>query len=975
MGTQMTALTQRMNSFNSAINTNSRNFTASVNSIKTQGSALANNTRELAANTTQVTTLGTKIKDTASKFAGFATGLAVTTSGVLQLAAGFRDYNDAQIAVERQTRKVSLANEAVNKAQDKLGKLQHSGKATAKDLAQAQLDVSQALQNQSVQTQLLGERQEDMFDAQSQFVASVIPTTLGAIGTLGAAFRDLGGEKGMGGLTSKFKSLGNVFGGLVGGGGALSQVSGGFNSIGISAEGAGKKAGGLKGNLLGLGATVGVVGLVTAGALALADGMNKVVSSFSSVKQPVSILESSLDKSGKATETLNEVLKETEILVRAGVSPAMVALDAALGTHMTQTLLKNAGYLDENGKQTKKFKDEVAALKGQVISASPGLQDLGKKTADVSKNFNAAATSSNAWVNALIVAEGKARQTGVWTEYTKLLLKAKDALGPAGLQKVLDEVNSRLETHIVTINKATPAVQNLGTTTATTTDLMTKFWAAVKQQEAIAAGFGGTLKQIGSGADDLKAKFLALHNAQKDLFGTNLDNSSFFKWLSNPNPTAITTTVKDFANLAKLADQTNTTAKQLNQTWEKDAGAIAAKNTAKAIEEAKKKLEEFKKTVEEGVKELNIAFKVKDNGAKIVKDILDNIKGKAKKEIKLDLQFKEDKGVAAEKFKEFIAGATTLDDSEADAIAKGIIKTIDEKFGGQKGPFAKLRQQLKDSIADPNTPTLLSNIIKNGDYQPAGKKIGSDINAGIIAAANAGGGLANLWETGGKGGGGIVIPAPVIPAPDKTQFDAGVKTMTTSVANISKTVPAISVNNKQANSLVAQTQKLWTNTQKIVPNLVVKTKESIQLITQVQKLWTNTAKIQPTLVVKNDKALKAVDAIAKRIQDLEKIQPTIKVKFTGSASVHASAGLSAGGKVTISQSGQKEMLTEDKAIFAHKGEFVAIGRPEQGKVWNTPLPGGAGGGGDTTIYINVLDETIMRKIERRSGRNRFTLGV
>jgi len=33
------------------------------------------------------------------------------------------------------------------------------------------------------------------------------------------------------------------------------------------------------------------------------------------------------------------------------------------------------------------------------------------------------------------------------------------------------------------------------------------------------------------------------------------------------------------------------------------------------------------------------------------------------------------------------------------------------------------------------------------------------------------------------------------------------------------------------------------------------------------------------------------------------------------------------------------------------------------------------GGGDTIVYVNVMDETIMRRITARSGRNRFTLGV
>jgi len=167
MGVQITALDQRMKSFNSAMNTNTRTFQSSVIPIKQQGDAFANLNKNLVANQTQITTLGSKIKTTTGNFAGFATGLSATASGVLQLNAGFRDYGDAQIAVDKATRRLSLATEAQAKARDKLEGLQSKGIKSGKALAQAQLDLKQADEQVAIQTQLVGERQEDMFDAQT----------------------------------------------------------------------------------------------------------------------------------------------------------------------------------------------------------------------------------------------------------------------------------------------------------------------------------------------------------------------------------------------------------------------------------------------------------------------------------------------------------------------------------------------------------------------------------------------------------------------------------------------------------------------------------------------------------------------------------------------------------------------------------------------------------------------------------------
>ncbi len=67
-------------------------------------------------------------------------------SGVIGLVTGFVRLEQAQNRVAASQLKVSRAQEALTKAQQKLNALRASGTASAEDLAQAELDVSQALE-------------------------------------------------------------------------------------------------------------------------------------------------------------------------------------------------------------------------------------------------------------------------------------------------------------------------------------------------------------------------------------------------------------------------------------------------------------------------------------------------------------------------------------------------------------------------------------------------------------------------------------------------------------------------------------------------------------------------------------------------------------------------------------------------------------------------------------------------------------
>jgi chromosome segregation ATPase len=409
LGTSTTKVQSNIQAFTAQLSKQSTAFSAGINPIKQQGAALTTLTTNLKTHATQLTGVGSKIKDTASKFAGFATGLSATASGVLQLGAGFRDYNDAQIAVERVTRKNSLAQEALHKAQDKLIALTNKGVKSGKEYEQAQLDVSQAQAQVSIQTQLLGEAQERMFDSQSQFVASVIPATLGAVGTLGSAFKDLGGTKGLGGLTEKFKDLGSTNGM----GGLIDK----FKNLGSSATGAiGSKGSGI----LGIGIALAGIGAV---AITAFDAVGKINEQLATMRQvssgavkPIEGVRMELDKVAKLdtsniqgiietigslfsgsfgaaniVKNLTKDLKDANPEVKTFSSGIKIYADNTVAaTKATQDELNILSRRNEAMAKARQQDIDVAAALGEVISKTTAAADDAKRQVDAVKQLDTA---------------------------------------------------------------------------------------------------------------------------------------------------------------------------------------------------------------------------------------------------------------------------------------------------------------------------------------------------------------------------------------------------------------------------------------------------------------------------------------------------------------------------------------------------------------------------------------------------------
>ncbi len=134
-------------------------------------------------------TVGEKTKAFATALPGIINGLGNVATSAVMLYRNYRDLSDAQIAVDRTARRVSVAQQAQRKAQEKVNKLVEEGKTDTPEYAEALVDLEQANQNVSVATDMNSEALEAQSDAYQDFYLSVIPGVLGVLGTLASTFQ------------------------------------------------------------------------------------------------------------------------------------------------------------------------------------------------------------------------------------------------------------------------------------------------------------------------------------------------------------------------------------------------------------------------------------------------------------------------------------------------------------------------------------------------------------------------------------------------------------------------------------------------------------------------------------------------------------------------------------------------------------------------------------------------------------------
>jgi len=185
-----------------------------------------------------------------------------------------------------------------------------------------------------------------------------------------------------------------------------------------------------------------------------------------------------------------------------------------------------------------------------------------------------------------------------------------------------------------------------------------------------------------------------------------------------------------------------------------------------------------------------------------------------------------------------------------------------------------------------------------------------------------------------------------------------------------KVKPIIKVDTSPALDSIGELKRGWDKVagqiSKMIPKITVNTDKALDIIGELKRGWDKTAgqieKKVPKITVNANQALDMIGEVTRGLQKIKDKTVTVTVKSSGSGLRQA-------------QHGMHEVLAEDTIIQAHKGEMVNIGRGGGGSGSGSVGSSGGGSVGDIILNVNVLDETIMRKIERRSGRNRWTLGV
>lgn len=175
------------------------------------------------------TSLGSKITAAGKQFSGTITNVAALGSTVVNLSRQYQDLSDTQIRVDKTQLKMSKTAEAVRTAQEKVNKLTKAGVTNGVEYEKALLDVKQAQEASTLAVTMNGEALEDQQRAYENFFLGLAPTILTAGSSITSMLKEMGGEKGIGGLAAKLKGLG------AGGIGGLSGLTAALGPLALAA--------------------------------------------------------------------------------------------------------------------------------------------------------------------------------------------------------------------------------------------------------------------------------------------------------------------------------------------------------------------------------------------------------------------------------------------------------------------------------------------------------------------------------------------------------------------------------------------------------------------------------------------------------------------------------------------------------------------------------------------------------------------
>jgi predicted nucleic acid-binding Zn-ribbon protein len=1013
------------------------NFDQGINKVKTGMTSLAAPTQQLNANltkqntllgqtATQTKTLGSSVRDMGSRFGSFAVGISATTTSVLALGAGFRDYNDAQIAVDRQTRRVSLAQEALVKANDKLNKLQKSGTATSKELAAANLDVAQANSFLKTQTELLGERQETLFDTQSRFVATLAPAIIGTVGSLTMAFKDLGLNFGKlkGAFTGIGSTIGNFVGSLTGVGAAGVTAGAGTTVAATGVKGLDASAKSAALSVKGLAGALGLIAIPIAGLLL--------------GKEALDVNADAAARLGVETKSLTQRMLEGD--TQFGKSKAEVA---------------------DYGKEVDKFRSGpiggMLAVIGDLIMSIPGVSDavkgLAKETTGAGAGVDKLNTSGGnliKWITPTTT--GVEQLKGGLDLYVQSATSALNtgssnvevfkALTAAGL-------NTKDATDVLAIatrNKLYPALQQTGAAAKASTsiesqlakarqDLLNQMPSIAKGENTIAqAQLAGnkqaqdyltttennavTLERYRAGlAMYVKDRRLAtnadmLSVAQLEaLVQGYQDTTTWTQKLAQATHDGVTS-AQEFMTQTKLNIVTDQARRGVlfdliqasgDLTIEEDASIQALEQHAKVALGDKVALEELSKAADEARKVwrtfsaefskaegLKAVFDIKVDENKLLEKFKKALPDKIKKDLKLDLKTEEKEIKFTPALDEVLQGLITatekgtfewdpdlkITDKRANEIAKSLVTSIDSFFGkgGPTGQFKGLSDSIKESIAGPDTASKLLQILTS-QVQGA-----PDIKVPLVP------------ELGGAGGGGTsrFATSPffatiqqkaqaalegvklTLPAPDVNEALGAMgevkRGWDTVAGQIRGAAAVLTVNADQALDMIGETKRGWDKTasqvESKIPKLKVNADQALDMIGETKRGWDKAAgQIQSKVPKLKVNADQALDMIGEVTRGLNKIKDKT-VTVTIKTVGKASA-----------QGGMHETLSEDTLIQAHRGERVDIGRGGAGI--RSAASNGGSGSGDIIIesHTHIMNEDIVRRMRAQAGKNRYRFGA
>lgn len=999
-----------------------REMGALANNFKGTTGGLTQQNTLIGQMTQQHKSLGTQIKDTSARFSGLAIGISATASSALSLAAGFRDYNDAQIAVERVTRKLSLAHEALTKAQDKLNALQSKGIKSGKDYQQAQLDVQQAQQQVDIQTQLLGESQERLFDSQTQFVVSIVPTVIGAFGTMGAAIKAFSGPDGVSGATSALGGLRTAITGM-----------GGMSKFLMFA---------------------GPIGLAVTAAILLISKLEELKKTVSDAYHEIGLKTIDtpfLTNAKKAVDELNASFNDTnEILKRTG--PKSV-LDLNFGAkEALQTFKSLGGSIDKTG-------HAVQTLTDRNIELQPAFKKNGETAATWIHSMEIYLEKSNGAADIL----GKLKKAN----FDDATAKKIAAAAYEDYYNKLKAGEPLLKAATKATNDTTAAQKSLGVQLV----FNTSQWANTSAEvEDVTGSYNDLLipsktlsgqllknQQTTSGvSDEYQRMTTILAKMPKQHF----DNARAFdaeQMKARQAVEAQNLYNQSLINSIKNMETTNDKIVQQEQSWDTLGGTLindlkfmdqmdkANVDQAKTLSDAAKAWDTFKASAVDAV---NKAF-----GADPQKQI-DKMFSKLKKFAPKDLQVFIDMRVKKEALKELASTAIAgledymTTDANADKVGKTIIKMINSGVKNKKDKAAAkpIIDYINWAISQPNTKMLLDKLgqeLQNGNPIQIPSELSFQSTAGgSNSAENEQNGVDAAFITKHylkvTRANPVLIPAalefdPTFGQPQGPQGEGGTnekgqpvdrkgnvitggggagpavqaQKLQTALANLATQGSnslgilaknsSLAMNGMSKNFKVGEvaSQKLQTG----IANLAKQGSNSLGILAKTSSSDMNgmkknlsvgevaAQKLQTGLANLDNQGSKSLNELAKAsskamnglIHNVQAAQKAVISLIKSIGNLHSKTitiKANVSGPVRLAQSGMHETLASDTMILAHAGERVDIGHG-----------GGSGGGsgGSSTggnangmIVVNLTnvnsDRETTRVFRRKLGEHQFRFG-